>query len=512
MPYEGWALLDVRERGAYALGHLPGAVSLPRRLIESQLPRLVTDLSTPITLYSEDSEIAPLGAVTVKEMGYREVTVVGGRLTDLEAGYGRTLQGLNVVAKAFGERIAHERWTPTIDPDQLVGLLDSGGQVALFDVRPPDEYLAGHIPGARNLSTGELVLQASELRTPVVVVHCGGRTRAIIAAESLREAGLDGKVLALENGTMGWLLSGREIETGDRFDGDDALGTTFGLGASAPLAPQDLPNLGSLSLTSLALAELWSERESHNLVIFDCRSEREYLLGHVPGARYLPVVQVIQAIDEYVAVRETTIVLTCDTTIRSLLGATWLRRMGYPRAFVLAGGVIDYAHVFGCLERGWPDDRPWGVDKAQRMIPEADPQLVPRSVVLSLDSSDVYARTHLAGAVWICRSRLEQRCASVFRDRTAPIVLASCEESQSWLGARTLHELGYVRVSVLRGGPKEWSENGIELENGPTRLADDSDDVVLKPYQVGPTAMDRYLRWEEALDANGWSPVDLWRD
>lgn len=45
------AVLDVRERAAHERGHIYRATSLPRRLLESRLPRLVTAPSTPIVLY-----------------------------------------------------------------------------------------------------------------------------------------------------------------------------------------------------------------------------------------------------------------------------------------------------------------------------------------------------------------------------------------------------------------------------------------------------------------------------
>jgi hypothetical protein len=47
------------------------------------------------------------------------------------------------------------------------------------------------------------------------------------------------------------------------------------------------------------------------------------------------------------------------------------------------------------------------------------------------------------------------------------------------------------------------------VEQGATRLADEADDVVLKPYERGRRAMEDYLRWEELLDDQGQSPHPL---
>ena len=47
-----------------------------------------------------------------------------------------------------------------------------------------------------------------------VVVNCAGRTRSIIGAQSLINAGLPNPVMALENGTMGWHLAGLGVASG----------------------------------------------------------------------------------------------------------------------------------------------------------------------------------------------------------------------------------------------------------------------------------------------------------
>jgi len=65
---------------------------------------------------------------------------------------------------------------------------------------------------------------------------------------------------------------------------------------------------------------------------------------------------------------------------------------------------------------------------------------------------------------------------------------------------------------VLEGGTRAWTDAGRPLEEGTTRVWDEADDVVLKPYQRGREAMEAYLRWEEALDPDGTSPHRLLKD
>src|SRR5207237_6197429 len=73
------------------------------------------------------------------------------------------------------------------------------------------------IPGAFDCPGAELVYRVPDrLRSPdsLVVVNCAGRTRSIIGAQSLRNAGLRNPVMALENGTMGWELAGLDLARG----------------------------------------------------------------------------------------------------------------------------------------------------------------------------------------------------------------------------------------------------------------------------------------------------------
>src|SRR5213079_2521442 len=74
------------------------------------------------------------------------------------------------------------------------------------------------IPTATNVPGAELVLRVRDLApspATLVVVNCAGRTRSIIGAQSLINAGLPNKVMALKNGTMGWHLAGLKVARGE---------------------------------------------------------------------------------------------------------------------------------------------------------------------------------------------------------------------------------------------------------------------------------------------------------
>ncbi len=243
--------------------------------------------------------------------------------------------------------------------------------------------------------------------------------------------------------------------------------------------------------------------------MLDVRTAEEYAAGHIDGAVWAPGGQAVQATDEYVAVRAATIVLACDGLVRSVLTASWLGRMGYPKVMVLTGGVAAWERAGGAIALGHSLPKPAGWDAARAAAQAIKAGRLDAKTILNVDSSDLYAREHVPGAAWLSRSRLEQRIGEAVPDRQAPLVVTCTDGVQSTLAVATLLGLGYAGARVLEGGTRAWAAAGLPVERGATRLLDEPDDVVLKAYDRGREGMVAYLRWEEALDAQGRSPHQL---
>lgn len=91
--------------------------------------------------------------------------------------------------------------------------LRDGGAFVL-DVREPDEWLAGHIPGAVHIPLGELAERVAEVpadRTVVVVCRSGNRSAQ--GREILRAAGLP-RVTSMAGGMLDWAAAGLPVVTG----------------------------------------------------------------------------------------------------------------------------------------------------------------------------------------------------------------------------------------------------------------------------------------------------------
>src|SRR5207302_2976292 len=392
------------------------------RLLEFRLPVLVTAAATPIVLVDDDGRLAALAAPTLAALGYRDVRTLAGGLAAWRAAGLPTVQGINVPSKVFGERALHQAKTPQISAPELAARIARGVEMVIVDSRTFEEYARGCVPGAISVPGGELVLRIGDLvsrpDTPIVV-HCGGRTRSYIGAESLRRMRLPNPIVALENGTMGWDLAGLTLERGAT---RRAPAPSARSRAAASLVAKRVASEDGITFTTAAELEALIERRSHdNVAVLDVRTSEEYAGAHVAGAVWAPGGQAVQATDEYVAVRAAAIVLTCDGFARATLTAAWLRRMGFPDVAVLAGGLPAWTEAGGAVESGHPATLPFGHAAARAAVDAVAPGDVGDAIVVDVDQSDAYARGHVPGAAWICRSRLESRIGALVTDRARPI-------------------------------------------------------------------------------------------
>lgn len=85
---EQFRLIDVREGEEYARGHLPGAESLCKGILERDIENRVPDPATPIVLYCGGGFRSALAADNLKKMGYTNVASMwGGWGAWMQAGY-----------------------------------------------------------------------------------------------------------------------------------------------------------------------------------------------------------------------------------------------------------------------------------------------------------------------------------------------------------------------------------------------------------------------------------------
>jgi len=113
--------------------------------------------------------------------------------------------------------VEHEAATPWISAEELRALIDRKADIAIYDSRSFEEYHNNSIPTAVSVPGAELVYRFADLMpssATTIIVNCGGRTRSIIGAQSLINAGVGNKVVSLKDGTMAWHLAGLDVVHG----------------------------------------------------------------------------------------------------------------------------------------------------------------------------------------------------------------------------------------------------------------------------------------------------------
>jgi rhodanese-related sulfurtransferase len=212
------AVLDVREEGVYSRdGHLLRVSNVPLSVLELRARALLPRLATRIVVCDGGEGLADIAAQKLVAGGYTDVCVLGGGTPAWQLIGGRLYTGVYLPSKAFGEYIQHEDAPREVTATELNDWMKAGKDMVVVDSRPLAEFNRNSIPGALDCPSAELPYRMPEfLRSPdtTVVVNCGGRTRSIIGAQVLINAGLPNPVYALKDGTQGWKLAGFQLNHG----------------------------------------------------------------------------------------------------------------------------------------------------------------------------------------------------------------------------------------------------------------------------------------------------------
>ena len=482
------AILDAREEGEFGTGHLFWAVPCPLSRCEIRAPALLPRLGTRIVCVDDGRGLAERLAAWLEAAGAADVHVLGGGIATWAAAGFVLFTGVNVPSKAFGEWVEHHYGTESVDAAELKGWLDAGRDMVVLDSRPLDEFRRMSIPGAINVPGGELAYRIGDIAPDpetLVVVNCAGRTRSIMGAESLRRAGVPNRVVALRNGTMGWQLAGFEPDRGrtERFapgrPGSAALALTR---ATAFAAEAGVTVIGADALAAFAADP------ARTLYMLDVRDPAEFAAAHHPGSISAPGGQLVQATDQWVAVRGARIALLDDDGVRARMAAAWLRLMGHRDVFVVKGAPM----------------LPPRPAAAAMPEPEAVPAITPAAlaatpdaVVVDLARSIDFRDGHVPGALWGIRTRLAA-LADALAEASLVVVTAPVARLAQ-LAVPELRALTSADIRVLEGGTAAWGAQ-FPLERDRTVPADaDCVDFYLRPYDRNTgiaEAMHAYLSWE----------------
>lgn len=477
-----WALLDVREPGEAADGHPFGSVNLPYSRLELRIGALVPNRAARLLLVGAGDGVAERAASRLAALGYSEVGVVdGGEPAWSEAGL-LCVQGEHVVSKAFGEWMARTEDLPEIDAQDLARLRADGKPVRLIDVRPRDEFQRFTLPDSISCPNGELAARLASLTTPTgpLVVHCAGRTRSLIGAQSIRAFGLADRALALRDGTQGWELAGYERTLGaeslppSELDVERARQSSWKLIEHLALAVQSAAEVEHMAA--------WGKR---TLYALDPRPADEDPTTTPSGFRRAPATTLVQATDRFLAVRGAIVILWDPILLRAVFAAYWLRRMGWDARI-----ATDLSPPVLPAQEKVADDRP-----KLSEVPLSDlTDLVQSNVeLLDIRSSQAFANCHLAAATWGIRPLLDRLQSA------GPFVLIADDLETADLCAVDLQASGSRVLGVHLADTAAWKQAGLPVASSPESPAIDRVTFCAGRHSGNLDDARRYLDWEHGL-------------
>jgi rhodanese-related sulfurtransferase len=187
--FNGAQLVDARSVARYAAGHIPGALSIELRPVFATWLGWLVDASLPVVFVLDDEQD--------RHELVRQCLTVGVELLAGELGGGY---------EAWADAGLPTASTELVLPTSIDGVL--------VDVRQRDEYVAGHVPGARNVELGDLEA-ARDLPSGHLTVMCGHGERAMTGASLLERAGRSG-VAVMVGGPEDWkAATGHDLAVGE---------------------------------------------------------------------------------------------------------------------------------------------------------------------------------------------------------------------------------------------------------------------------------------------------------
>jgi rhodanese-related sulfurtransferase len=327
----------------------------------------------------------------------------------------------------------------------------------------------------------------------MVVVNCGGRTRSIIGAQSLINAGVPNKVVSMKNGTQAWHLAGFEVRKGSTASAPQV--SAGGRAAAKAAADRVAERFGITRIDADTLARWQAESATRTTYVFDVRSPDEYAAGHVPGMKHVAGGQLIQETDRHAATWGARVVLVDDEGVRSVMTAHWMKQMGWE----VAAMTVD-------MKSAGRESGPWkprvqGLDEAK--VATIDAATLRQRMksdgisVVDVDWSRDYLNGHIPAAWYGIRARLAAILPQLPPADT--VVFTSGDGVLARLAAADAAKATSAPVLALDGGTAAWRAAGYPLEQGATRMASAADDIRLKAREQSENmeeAMKAYLSWE----------------
>ncbi|MFL5778667.1 MAG: rhodanese-like domain-containing protein [Chloroflexota bacterium] len=196
---QGAVLVDARNPAGFALGHVPGSISIPTGSSFGTWLGWVVEPDRPVVLIVDDP--ADLDDLVRQALRVGYETIVG----HLQGGFARWVEAGGPIES-----------TGRLDVAELARTVAAGDdrQPLVIDVQQASEYEEAHVPGALHLNAGSVPDRLSQLPAgrPIAVM-CASGYRSSVAASLLRAGGFE-DVSWVADGLSAWQAAGYPVERG----------------------------------------------------------------------------------------------------------------------------------------------------------------------------------------------------------------------------------------------------------------------------------------------------------
>jgi hydroxyacylglutathione hydrolase len=194
-------VIDTRPAEKFAAGHVPGTVNIPlgKSFLNWSGAIVPEDRDFYIVTEAESDDAVKLILSDLCKVGLNRVR--GIFLAD--------------VVREWKSQNGELEKVPQLDAPDLQSLAERG-DVQIVDVRSPEEWRRGHLPGAIHIPLAQLPDRVAELNDSApIVLHCQGGGRSSIATSFLQSRGL-ANVANLAGGYEDWVAKGYEVVPAER--------------------------------------------------------------------------------------------------------------------------------------------------------------------------------------------------------------------------------------------------------------------------------------------------------
>ena len=314
------SFLDIRERREYVHGFAFGSVNCPLSKFKYLIKELVPDVNTTLILIgvkniNQKDQIQKI----LKKLKYDRSFFIKGDYKIWKKKKFPLWAGEYTFSKAFGEWIEITSNIKNLYAKQLYKIHKKNHNYLQIDARPKKEFEKFSLPQSVQCSGGELpcYINNTENLRKNYIVHCAGRTRSIIAYQTLKDFNFKNKKYVLNGGTQNWVLNGFDRKFKNR---SKIKSIKINYKNDLKLA-NSIAKKFKIPFTQIMNKQI----NSYN---FQINSEIKNF-KKIPGWKQVNATTLIQSTDKFISSTNTKVLIFSNIPSSAVFTVIWLRRMGY---------------------------------------------------------------------------------------------------------------------------------------------------------------------------------------